>query len=67
MAENEGEKDQDANQGKGIAGLGQVLLGQIEEIGGILTADPMTRAEGEFNIEVGEIKEDLEDAEKEED
>jgi uncharacterized protein YjbJ (UPF0337 family) len=44
-----------------ISGLGQKIIGEIEEIGGVLTADPITQAEGEFNVEVGDIREDLED------
>lgn len=45
-----------------ITGLGQKIIGEIEEIGGVLTGDPMTVAEGELNVEVGEIREDLEDS-----
>ena len=45
-----------------ITGLGQKIIGEIEEIGGALTGDPNTIAEGELNVEVGEIREDLEDA-----
>ena len=44
-----------------ITGLGQKIIGGIEEIGGILTGDPITAAEGEFNLEVGEVREDVED------
>ena len=29
--------------------------GGLEQVGGILTGDPITRAEGEFNAEVGSI------------
>jgi uncharacterized protein YjbJ (UPF0337 family) len=47
-----------------ISGLGQKIIGEIETIGGVLTADPTTQAEGEFNVEVGDIREDLEDAEE---
>ena len=50
-----------------IGGLGQKIIGEIESIGGILTGDPNTAAEGEFNVEVGELRgeteEDLEDSE----
>ena len=48
-----------------ISGLGQKIIGEIEIIGGVLTGDPNTQAEGEFNVEVGDIREDLEDAEEE--
>ena len=44
-----------------ISGLGQKIIGEIESIGGILTGDPNTAAEGEFNVEVGEIREELEE------
>lgn len=44
-----------------ISGLGQKIIGEVEMIGGILTADPNTAAEGEFNLEVGEIREELEE------
>lgn len=42
-----------------IGGLGQKIIGEIERVGGALTGDPMTQAEGEFNQEVGDIREDL--------
>lgn len=45
-----------------ISGLGQKIIGEIETIGGILTADPMTEAEGEFNLEVGSVREEIEDS-----
>jgi uncharacterized protein YjbJ (UPF0337 family) len=44
-----------------ISGLGQKIIGEIEEIGGALTGDPTTQAEGQFNVEVGEIREELEE------
>jgi uncharacterized protein YjbJ (UPF0337 family) len=42
-----------------IGGFGQKVIGEIERVGGALTGDPITQAEGEFNQEVGEIREDL--------
>lgn len=45
-----------------IGGLGQKIIGELEEVGGVLTGDPMTRAEGEFNVEVGELREEIENA-----
>ncbi len=44
-----------------ISGLGQKIIGEIEAIGGILTGDPNTAAEGEFNVEVGDVREDVEE------
>jgi uncharacterized protein YjbJ (UPF0337 family) len=43
-----------------ISGLGQKIIGEVETIGGMLTGDPTTQAEGEFNVEVGDIRDDLE-------
>ena len=43
-----------------ISGAGQVILGEIETIGGVLTGDPLTQAEGEFNVEVGSVREQAE-------
>jgi hypothetical protein len=37
-----------------LESIGQGLIGAIETVGGILTGDPVTRAEGEFNLDVGE-------------
>jgi uncharacterized protein YjbJ (UPF0337 family) len=44
-----------------ISGLGQKIIGTIESIGGVLTGDPITQAEGEFNAEVGEVREEIEE------
>jgi uncharacterized protein YjbJ (UPF0337 family) len=44
-----------------ITGLGQKIIGEIETIGGVLTGDPNTAAEGEFNVEVGELREETEE------
>ena len=44
-----------------ISGMGQRIIGEVERIGGILTADPLTEAEGEFNVEVGELREETEE------
>ena len=44
-----------------ISGLGQKIIGEIEQVGGVLTGDPITNAEGEFNVEVGDLREELEE------
>ena len=36
-----------------LESVGQMIIGGIEMVGGIITADGITREEGEFNIEVG--------------
>jgi uncharacterized protein YjbJ (UPF0337 family) len=48
-----------------ISGLGQKIIGEIETIGGVLTGDPITQAEGEYNAEVGDVREDLEEDQEE--
>ncbi len=44
-----------------ISAVGQKIIGEVEMIGGVLTGDPNTVAEGEFNAEVGELREDTEE------
>lgn len=44
-----------------VSGIGQKVLGEIEKLAGIVNADPLAQAEGEFNIEVGDIRNELED------
>jgi hypothetical protein len=65
MAETEPDKHPDVGLKEKITGLGQVIIGEVETIGGVLTADPITQAEGEFNVEVGTIREDLEETDAE--
>ena len=43
-----------------VSGTAQVIIGEIETIGGVLTGDPITQAEGEFNVEVGTVREETE-------
>jgi uncharacterized protein YjbJ (UPF0337 family) len=44
-----------------LSGFSQYIVGEIETIGGVLTGDPLTQAEGEFNVEVGTVREEIED------
>ncbi len=39
-----------------IEAVGQIIIGEIEKIGGILTADSITQAEGEYNISAGTLR-----------
>jgi uncharacterized protein YjbJ (UPF0337 family) len=60
---NDNQKDPDAGSiKKSISGLGQKIIGEIETIGGVLTGDPNTQAEGEFNVEVGTVRDELEES-----
>ena len=66
MAEDVEEKDDNNSFKDRITGLGQVIIGEVETIGGVLTGDPNTQAEGEFNVEVGTVREELEETGPEE-
>jgi hypothetical protein len=44
-----------------IKGAAQSLIGEIEELAGVINADPLAQAEGEFNVEVGTAREDAAD------
>jgi len=57
----EPEEKKDHGLADKVSGLGQKIIGEIETIGGVLTGDPLTQAEGEFNVEVGDVREELED------
>ncbi len=48
-----------------ITGLGQKIIGEIESIAGVINADPLAQAEGEFNVEVGTVREGLEESDVE--
>lgn len=54
-----------------IGATGQIILGEIEKIGGILTANTMAQEQGDYNIEVGklrkEVAEDLAETESDKD
>jgi hypothetical protein len=41
-----------------LESIGQGIIGVVETVGGILTGDPITRAEGEFNLDVGENRQE---------
>ena len=49
-----------------ISGFGQKIIGEIESFAGVINADPLAQAEGEFNVEVGTIRDDLEESVDEE-
>ena len=62
MAENEGEKDEKYGLKESITGFGQKIIGEIESLAGVINADPLAQAEGEFNVEVGTIRDDLDES-----
>jgi uncharacterized protein YjbJ (UPF0337 family) len=59
--ENEIEETESHGLRDRVSGFGQKIIGEIEAIGGILTGDPTTQAEGEFNVEVGDLREEIEE------
>ena len=66
MAENEGEKDHKHGLKDSITGLGQAIIGEIETLAGVVNADPLAQAEGEYNVEVGTIRDEIEEDQAEE-
>jgi uncharacterized protein YjbJ (UPF0337 family) len=66
----EKEQQKENRMTENLESVGQMIIGGIEQISGILTGDPVTRAEGEFNQAVGsehqEINKKLTAAENEE-
>jgi hypothetical protein len=58
--ENGQEEEEKEGLGGKISGAAQFIIGEIETIGGVLTADPITQAEGEYNVEVGTVREEIE-------
>lgn len=56
IEENEQTKEIETNHAaENLESVGQMVIGGLEQIGGILTGDPVTRAEGEFNAAVGSL------------
>jgi hypothetical protein len=53
-----------------LESVGQIILGELEKLGGILTADPISQAEGDLTEEAGsvhlETAEELDEDEPEE-
>jgi uncharacterized protein YjbJ (UPF0337 family) len=61
VPENEKEDTTEESKDGKLSGFSQFIVGEIETIGGVLTGDPLTQAEGEFNVEVGTVREDIEE------
>ncbi|MGI8813150.1 MAG: hypothetical protein ACR2IH_11595 [Pyrinomonadaceae bacterium] len=41
-----------------VGGAAQFIIGEIESLAGVVNADPLAQAEGEFNVEVGAVREE---------
>ena len=61
VPENEIEDTKEESEKGKLSGFSQFIVGEMETIGGVLTGDPLTQAEGEFNVEVGTVREDIEE------
>lgn len=52
-----------------LESVGQIIMGEMEKIGGILTGDPISQAEGELTEDAGSLRYEtadaMEDAEEE--
>jgi uncharacterized protein YjbJ (UPF0337 family) len=59
--ENPSADDPEDKNDSRLSGFSQFIVGELETIGGVLTGDPLTQAEGEFNVEVGTVREGIED------
>jgi hypothetical protein len=67
MGQNENEDEQKHGIKDSITGLGQRIIGEIESLAGVINADTLAQEEGEFNVEVGTIREHIEDGTVEKD
>jgi hypothetical protein len=47
------ENEEQNSTKENLKAVGQIIVGEIETIGGILTADPISQAEGELAVEAG--------------
>jgi hypothetical protein len=55
------EREENSTKEK-LEGMAQVVIGEIESLGGIITGDPNTSAEGDFNVQVGTLHQESAEA-----
>ena len=69
--ENEKETPEKPTLTEEITNIGQIIIGELESIGGVITANPTARAEGDLRADEAIIREkitnDLEEAEEKKD
>ena len=53
MTEETKDENEINHTAENLKSVGQMIVGELEAIGGILTGDPVSRAEGEFNVDSG--------------
>ena len=56
--QNEVEETEVSHTTENLESVGQMIIGGLETVGGILTANQTTREEGAFNLENGEIRQE---------
>lgn len=61
MTEDTKNKEENSTVEK-IESVGQIIIGEMEKLGGILTADPVSQAEGELTEEAGTVHYETADA-----
>jgi hypothetical protein len=66
--ENETEEPEKPTLTEEISNIGQIIVGELESIGGVITANPTARAEGDLRADEAIIREkitnDLEESEE---
>ena len=63
----ENKKRDDNSTKEKLEGMAQVVIGEIESLGGVITGDPTTSAEGDFNVQVGTLHQEAAEALDEDD
>ena len=56
--EENGEEREDSLT-ENLEAVGQMIIGGIEQVGGIITGDAITRKEGEYNLDAGTIHQEV--------
>jgi hypothetical protein len=57
--ENEKENPDKSSLTEEISNIGQIIVGELESIGGVITANPTARAEGDLRADEGIIREKI--------
>jgi len=53
--EDKNKEQEKTRLGENLSAVGQIIVGELETIGGVLTGDPISQAEGEYNVEAGTL------------
>lgn len=57
--ENKKDKEEKSNLKEEISAIGQIIVGELESIGGTLTGNPTSRAEGDLHADAGILREKI--------